>query len=80
MEPHAYQGYTWKNEEIHYKGCLYLNERSKFKLWALSELQSSPIVDHFKFHKTYERIKCSVFWEGMKKDICIFVEKRDIVQ
>jgi hypothetical protein len=31
MEPHASQGYTWKNEELLYKGRIYLNNLSTFK-------------------------------------------------
>jgi hypothetical protein len=70
---HSYQGYTWHNEELHYKGYLYLNKNSTFKSIVLSELHASPIIGHFGFHKKYEMIKCSFFWESMKKDIYTFV-------
>lgn len=72
MEPHAHQGYNWKNKELRYKGHVYLNKQTTFKSTLLSELHASPTVSHSGFHKTFERIKCSFFWEGMK-DICTFV-------
>jgi hypothetical protein len=46
--------YTWKNEELHYKGHLYLRKQSNFKSIVLSELHASPTTRHFGFHKTYE--------------------------
>jgi hypothetical protein len=66
MAPNSYQGYTWKNEELCYKGHLYLKQQLAFKSRVLSELHSFPIVGHLGFHKTYERIKRLFFWEGVK--------------
>jgi hypothetical protein len=36
---------------------------------VLFELHVSPTTRNFVFQKTYERIKRSFFWEGMKQDI-----------
>jgi hypothetical protein len=68
------------NYELCYKERLYLIKKSNFKSIVFCELHASLMVGHFGFHKTYERIKCSFFWEGMKKDIRTFVVECDICQ
>jgi hypothetical protein len=40
---------------------------------VLSELHATPTVGYSGFTKTYDRIKRSFFWEGMKQDIRNFV-------
>jgi hypothetical protein len=59
-------GYSWCNEELRYKGCLYLCKQSQLKSTVLYELHASPTTWHSGFTKTYERVKRSFFWEGMK--------------
>jgi hypothetical protein len=51
MAPHASQGYTWHNEELHYKGNLYLSKQSTFKSTVLSKLHASPTIGHSAFIK-----------------------------
>jgi hypothetical protein len=59
-------GYSWLNEGLRYKGRLYLSKNSKIKSTVLSELHATPIVGHSRFTKTYDRVKNSFFWDGMK--------------
>ena len=47
---------------------------------VLSELHATPIAVHFGFTKTYDRVKHSFFWEGMKQDVHNFVAKCDVCQ
>jgi hypothetical protein len=47
---------------------------------VLSELHATPIVGHSGFTKTYDRVKRSFFWDGMKHDIHNFVAKCDVCQ
>jgi hypothetical protein len=54
-------GYSWHNDELHYKGCLYLRKQSQLKSTVLSELHASPTTGHSGFTKTYERVKHSFF-------------------
>jgi hypothetical protein len=49
--------YSWHNEELRYKGCLYLCKKSKLKSMVLSELHASPTAGHSGFTKTYEQVK-----------------------
>jgi hypothetical protein len=47
---------------------------------VLSELHASPTVGHSGFTKTYERVKRSFFWDGMKQDVHTFVAECDVCQ
>jgi hypothetical protein len=47
---------------------------------VLSELHASPTTGHSKFTKTYERVKRSFFWEGMKHDVHTFVAECEVCQ
>jgi hypothetical protein len=65
----ASPGYSWLHDERRYKGCLYLSKQSKLKSTVLSELHATPTAGHFGFTKTYDRVKRSFFWDGMKNYI-----------
>jgi hypothetical protein len=73
-------GYSWHNEEIFYKDCLYLCKKSQLKSTVLFELHASPTVGHSGFTKTHERVKCSFFWEGVKQDVHTFVAECEVCQ
>jgi hypothetical protein len=73
-------GYSWHNEELRYKGHLYLCNKSKHKSTMLYELHASPTVGHSGFTKTYERLKRSFFWEGMKHNVHTFVVECEVFQ
>jgi hypothetical protein len=70
-------GYSWLHDELRYKGHLYLSKQSKLKSMILSELHATPTTGHSGFTKTYDRVKRSFFWDGMKQDIHNFVAKCD---
>jgi hypothetical protein len=59
---------------------LYLSKKSKLKSTVLSELHSTPTAGHSGFTKTYERVKRSILWDGMKQDIRNFVVECDVCQ
>jgi hypothetical protein len=54
-------GYSWLQDELRYKGRLYLSKQSKLKSMVLSELHATPIAGHSWFTKTYDRVKHSFF-------------------
>jgi hypothetical protein len=72
--------YSWHNDELRYKGHLYLSKQSQLKSTMLSELHATPTARHSGFTKTYDRVKRSFFWDGMKKDIHTFVAECDVCQ
>jgi hypothetical protein len=52
---------------------LYLSKKSNIKSTVLSKLHATPTTGHSGFTKTYDRVKRSFFWDGMKQDIRNFV-------
>jgi hypothetical protein len=70
--------YSWNNGELRYNGHLYLSKQTKLKSTILSELHATPTAGHSGFTKTYDRVKHSFFWDGMKQDIHKFVEECDV--
>jgi hypothetical protein len=59
---------------------LYLSKQSQLKSTVLSELHATPTAGHSGFTKTYDRVKRSFFWDGMKKDVHTFVAECDVCQ
>jgi hypothetical protein len=47
---------------------------------VLSELHATPTVGHSGFTKTYDRVKRSFFWDGMKHDVHNFFVECDVCQ
>ena len=58
--------YSWNNEELHYKGHIYLIKQLSLKPMVLSQFHASPIAAYLGFTKTYEWVKRYFFWYGMK--------------
>jgi hypothetical protein len=73
-------GYSWLQDELRYKGHLYLSKQSKLKSTILFELHATPTVGHSGFTKTYDRVKRSFFWDGTKQDIRYFVAECEVCQ
>jgi hypothetical protein len=73
-------GYSWLHDDLRYKGHFYLSKQSKLKYTVLSELRSTPTAGHSGFTKTYDRVKLSFFWDGMKQDVHNFVVECDVCQ
>jgi hypothetical protein len=60
--------YSWLNDELRYKGCLYLSKQSKLKSTVLFELHATPTAGHSGFTKTYDWVKRSFFYGMM---VCV---------
>jgi hypothetical protein len=73
-------GYSLLHDELRYKGHLYLSKQSKLKSMVLSELHATPTTGYSRFTKTYDRVKCSFFRDGMKQDVRNFVAECDVCQ
>jgi hypothetical protein len=73
-------GYSWLYDELRYKGHFYLSKQSKLKSTVLSELHATPTVQYSGFTKTYDRVKRSFFWDGMKHDIRNFATECEVCQ
>jgi hypothetical protein len=57
-----------------------LEKHLALKQQFLKELHSSSIASHSSFHKTYDKIKHSFFWDGMQSYIQDFVAYCDDFQ
>jgi hypothetical protein len=73
-------GYSWLHDELRYKGRLYLSKQTKIKSMVLFEFHATPTVGHSGFTKTYDRVKRSFFWDGMKQEVCNFVTECEVFQ
>jgi hypothetical protein len=73
-------GYSWLQDELRYKGHLYLSKQSKLKSTVLSELHATPTMGHSRFTKTYDQVKHYFFWDGMKQDIHKFSTECEVCQ
>ena len=47
---------------------------------VLSELHATPTAGHLGFTKTYDQVKHSFLWDGMKHDIRKFVTECEVCQ
>jgi hypothetical protein len=73
QDSNASDTFTWKNDSLWYKDCLYLCNNSQLKQKVLLELHTSPVGGHSGFLKTYHRVKKDFFWDGLKTDVQRFV-------
>ena len=65
--------FSYKNDSLWYKDCLYLCKNSHVKKKVVLKLHTSPLGGHSGFLKTYHRVKKEFFWDGLKSDIQKFV-------
>ena len=61
--------FEWKSDILWYKGRIYLNSNSKFKVKVIKESHDSPAAGHVGFFKYYYNARRSFFWKGMQKYI-----------
>jgi hypothetical protein len=73
-------GHSWNNDELRYKGHFYLSKQSQLESTVLSEPHDTPTTGHLGFTKTYDWVKHSFLWDGMKHDVHTFVEECDVCQ
>jgi hypothetical protein len=61
QDPQASPRYSWHNENLCYKGHMYLRKQSTLKSTVLSKFHASPTTENLGFSKTYEHVKHSFF-------------------
>jgi hypothetical protein len=69
------QGFSWQGGVLRFREKVDLCKNSNIKEEILKEVHASSSTRLKGFLKTYHREKQSFFWEGIKKDIKLFVEK-----
>jgi hypothetical protein len=73
QDPNAFDIFTWKNDSLWCKYCLYLCKNSQLKQKVLLELHTSPVGGHLGFLKTYHKVKREFFGDDLKTDVQRFV-------
>ena len=73
QDPSTSNTFSWKNDSLWYKDCLYICKNSQLKQKILLELHTTPLGGHSRFLKTSHRVKKEFFWDGLKSDIQNFV-------
>ena len=72
--------FSWKNDSLWYKYCLYIFKNFQLKQKILLELHTSTLGGHSGFLTTYHRVKNEFFWDGLKSDIQNFVVECLVLQ
>ena len=67
--PSVVPHFSWEGSSLRYKGHLVLPQSTDIKHPVFYELHSFPLVRHSRFMKTYERVRCHLFWKGMQWEI-----------
>lgn len=62
------------------KNKFYIGESGEVRKRIMKELHSSAIGGHSGMQATYQRIKRTFYWPGMKREICGFVRECDDCQ
>jgi len=57
QDPSTSDTFSWKNDSLWYKDCIYLCKHSHLKQNILMELHTSPLGGHSGFLKAYHRVK-----------------------
>ena len=57
QDPSTSDTFSWKNDSLWYKYCLYLCHNSQLEQKIILELHTSPLGGHSGFLKTYHRVK-----------------------
>lgn len=74
-DPFAKLDYQWVNNQLLFKGRLYLPQGSTLIPILLQEGHDGSCGGHSGFLKTYKGIAATVYWAEMKKDIHCYVSQ-----
>ncbi|WVY93439.1 hypothetical protein V8G54_032527 [Vigna mungo] len=79
-DPDAHPDYTLHNGLILFKNRLWLNPDNTFRLKLIDEYHSTPIGGHMGITKTVTRLLANFYWDGLRKDVKIFIRQCSICQ
>jgi hypothetical protein len=80
QDSNASDTFTWKNDSLWYKDCLYLCKNSQLKQKVVLELHTSPVGGHLGFLKTYHRVKKDFLGDVFKTNVQRFLAECLIFQ
>lgn len=76
----TYPNFTYDHGVLLFKGRVVISRRSVWIPKLLKEFHETPIGGHSGFYRTYRRMATNLYWQGMKEDICKFVQGCDMCQ
>ena len=68
-------GFTLVEGLLYYKERLYIPPKPEIKLQILAEAHDIPIAAHPGYIKTYNMLRTSFWWKGLKRDVLSYVTK-----
>lgn len=73
-------GYSLKDGLIRYQDKLWIGQNSALQTKIIAAFHSSPIGGHSGVNATYQRVKQSFIWKGLKNHVESFVQQCEICQ
>jgi hypothetical protein len=64
-------GYSWHNDELHYKGRMYLSKQSQLKSMCFLSFMLHPQLGTQGLPKPMTGQNVLFFWDGMKHDVAL---------
>nr|KYP46337.1 Retrovirus-related Pol polyprotein from transposon 297 family [Cajanus cajan] len=76
----TYPDFTYDHGVLLFKGRVVISRKSVWIPQMLKEFHETPVGGHSGFYRTYRRMATNLYWQGMKEDICKFVQGCDVCQ
>ena len=73
-------GYSLKDGLIRHQGKLWVGQNSALQTKIIATFHSSPIGGHSRVYATYQRIKQSFTWKGLKQQVESYVQQCEVCQ
>ena len=69
------EGFQLVDGLLYFRDCLYIPLNKEIKLQILAEAHDIPIAAHPGYIKTYNTLRKSFWWKGMKRDVLSYVTR-----
>ncbi|KAL9422110.1 hypothetical protein AB3S75_034387 [Citrus x aurantiifolia] len=80
QDQNLHSKFTWVDNQLRYKGRLWLGDRSELKKTILQEAHGGVEGGHSGVKKTLERVRRAFYWKKMRREVCKFVAECDTCQ
>lgn len=71
--PQSHADYKIHNGLIFFKNKIWLTPQCDFRTLLLDEFHKTPMGGHMGINKTLQRLQANFFWQGMRKDVQVYV-------
>ena len=77
QDQNLHSKFTWVDNQLRYKGRLWLGDRFEIKKMILQEANGGVEGGHSRVKKTLERVRRAFYWKKMRREVCKFVAECD---